>query len=68
MKRVLIFLLIILLLAAMTLACRWGDCTDCNNDGIIDGQETRAADAVIATYGAEQFHIQLTAVAGTPEP
>ena len=65
-------LLIILILAVAALACVGGDGDGgVTRDGaqLINSSTTQglgSADAT-ATYGAEQFHIQLTAIA-QPEP
>jgi len=58
-KRVAILTLIILVLFLATLSCIGGGVD--NSTGSIKVQATLAANAT-ATFGAEQFHLQLTAI------
>lgn len=70
MRRVVIILCIFALIFA-SLACDW----DWDSDGDADQSDTgNTAKEAIETYGAEQFHAQLTAIEldriteGTPVP
>ena len=58
-KHAVLILLIILILFLATISCIGGGGGD--NSGSLKGKATMAANAT-ATYGAEQFHLQLTAI------
>jgi len=58
-KRAAVIIIIIMVLFLVTISCVGGGGGD--EDGAIKVQSTKAADAT-ATFGAEQFHLQLTAI------
>jgi hypothetical protein len=63
--RIVILLCILALLGAM-LACDWD--LDDGADRSDTGQTAGEAIEATATYGAQEFHLQLTALAETEEP
>ena len=59
--------LILLILSLATLACVGGDGGGASG-GLNPGDPNSSAVNATATYGAEQFHLQLTAQARAPGP